>query len=256
MKKTLLLITIILTSVACLLAQTTAADFTANDCNGTSHNLFSELNAGKIIVVSLVHPCSSCIAPTVSANTIVKGYATTNPGKVFFYLVDANNSCSSLSTWANTYSLNNVVKFSDPAVYNSSYYSPSMPTIMIFSGANHAVSFRQDGALNAANFTAAINQAIAVSGVNEEQKRNFQLSIFPNPVNDKLSLTYFLSQTSEVKIDLYDMLGSKIANIISERQSSGKHDSQYNFDQLSNGIYFLKLSSGDASQIIRFTVSH
>ena len=42
-------------------AQTTATDFTANDCGGTSHTLFTELNAGNVIVITWVMPCSSCI---------------------------------------------------------------------------------------------------------------------------------------------------------------------------------------------------
>jgi hypothetical protein len=41
----------------------TAADFTANDCNGTSHHLFAELNAGKVVVVAFVMPCTDCIGP-------------------------------------------------------------------------------------------------------------------------------------------------------------------------------------------------
>ena len=37
----------------------TATDFTANDCAGTSHHLFAELDAGKIIVAAFVMPCGS-----------------------------------------------------------------------------------------------------------------------------------------------------------------------------------------------------
>ena len=48
MKKTLMIIFAILTSLGFAYAQATATDFTTNDCNGTSHNLFDELAKIKL----------------------------------------------------------------------------------------------------------------------------------------------------------------------------------------------------------------
>ena len=44
MKKTLLIIFAILTSLGFAYAQTTATNFTTNDCDGISHTLFDELD--------------------------------------------------------------------------------------------------------------------------------------------------------------------------------------------------------------------
>ncbi|MFI5221474.1 MAG: T9SS type A sorting domain-containing protein [Bacteroidia bacterium] len=239
-------------------AQTTATDFTATDCSGTSHNLFTELNAGKVIVVAMVHPCGSCVAPSVSAFNVVKNYATSKPGKVLFYLVDGNNNCTSagqLTPWANTYGLGSVTKFSTTSVYNTSYYAPAMPSIMVFSGGNHAVAFRQDNSLTSANLTAAIDQAIITSGVNEEKQTNFQLSVYPNPASEKVSVNFFLNQTTDVTIDIFDLLGSKIKSIPLGKQTSGNHQPVIETETLNNGIYFLKLNAGEFSQIIRFSVT-
>ena len=41
-------------------AQKTPTDFTTDDCNGVSHNLFDELNDGNVIVISWVMPCGPC----------------------------------------------------------------------------------------------------------------------------------------------------------------------------------------------------
>ena len=46
MKKTLMIIIAILTTLEFAYAQTTATDFTTNDCNGISHSLFDELDNG------------------------------------------------------------------------------------------------------------------------------------------------------------------------------------------------------------------
>ena len=82
-------------------AQTTATDFTTNDCAGVSHTLFSELDAGKIIVAAFVMPCGSCSAPSLAAYNAVQSYAISNPNTVYFYLVDdaANTTCASLTSW-------------------------------------------------------------------------------------------------------------------------------------------------------------
>lgn len=237
-------------------AQTTAIDFTANDCNSTptSHTLFTELNAGKVVVVSLVHPCGSCISPTVSASVVVNGFAATNPGKVLFYLIDGNNNCASMNTWATTYGLSSVVKFSSSSVYNSSYYSPGMPTIMVFKGTNHSVSFRQDNGLNGTNLTAAITAALGASGI-EEKNMDLRLSVFPNPAVDNLSVSYTLNKTSDVGFEIYNLLGAKILTIEPARQNSGKHETQIDFESISNGMYILKLNAGENSQLIRFNIS-
>ena len=57
-------------------AQTTATNFTANDCSGTPHTLFTELDAGKVVVIAFVMPCATCIAPTLSAYNHALSYAS------------------------------------------------------------------------------------------------------------------------------------------------------------------------------------
>lgn len=254
MKKNIHLIIVFLLCGSIAFAQTTAADFTATDCSSTSHTLFSELNAGKVIVVSMVHPCGSCVSPSMSANNVVKNYATTNPGKVLFYLIDGNNSCSSLNTWASPYGMSTVVQFSSSTAYNSSYYNPGMPTIMVFSGANHAITFRQNNGLNATNLTNAINAALLTS-VTEERKAEFQLSVFPNPAVDKFSVSFVLKQKSDISFEIFNILGAKVKTIDPEKLSAGRQDVQINTENLSNGVYFLKLITGEFSQLIRFNIA-
>ncbi len=94
------------------------------------------------------------------------------------------------------------------------------------------------------------------SGVAEIKKNNFQLSVFPNPVSETPSVSYFLTQASDVSFDIYNMLGTKIKTISLEKQVIGKHETTLDFDNLSNGVYFLKITSAGASEIIKLTVSH
>ena len=60
-------------------AQNNATDFTALDCDGVSHHLFSELDSGKVIVIAWVMPCGPCGSIALDAYTASLGYANTNP---------------------------------------------------------------------------------------------------------------------------------------------------------------------------------
>lgn len=55
MKRTLLLSLSILFSVLTF-AQTTATDFSVDDCKGDFYNLFTELDAGKVVIIAWVMP--------------------------------------------------------------------------------------------------------------------------------------------------------------------------------------------------------
>ena len=90
----------------------------------------------------------------------------------------------------------------------------------------------------------------------EVKKNNFQLSIFPNPVSETLSVSYYLPQNSDVTFDIYNMLGAKVKTIVFEKQTQGKHESPLDFDNLSNGVYFLKITSAGSSEIVKLNVSH
>ena len=263
MKKILFTSFVLLVSILSF-GQTTATDFTATDCDGNSHTLFTELDAGKVVVISFVMPCGGCISPSLSAYNAVQSYATSNPGRVVFYLSDdvGTLSCSSLSSWASTNGLSGAnAIISNSALKQSDYGSGGMPKIVVLGGANHKIYFKQNSGLNTTNFNAAIAQALTASltGISENTNvtTDFQMSLFPNPVTSgKTKLSYTLTKNSSVNMDVYNTLGAIVKKINIEEQTAGKHESEVNFESLSNGIYFVKLRAGESSQIVKFTIAH
>ena len=101
MKKILLINALFYFSVGVVFAQTTATDFTTDDCNGMSHQLFTDLDAGNVIVIGWVMPCGPCATYTLPAYDAVQSFAISHPGRVHFYMADdyANSTCSYLSGW-------------------------------------------------------------------------------------------------------------------------------------------------------------
>jgi hypothetical protein len=237
----------------------TATDFTANDCSGTSHHLFSELEAGKVIVVSFVMPCGSCISPSLSAKSTVNTYATSHPGKVVFYLSDddAGTSCATLTSWAASNGLSAGPLFSTTSFVQTQYGTPAMPKVVVLGGSNHHVYFTEDNSLNATNLQAAINAALASTAVKQVENEGIQLSIFPNPATGKLSADYTLSGAAHITADIYNAIGSKVATIISENQNTGKHTLNLNESrELSNGVYFLKLTTETTTETAKFIIAN
>jgi len=70
-------------------------------------------------------------------------------------------------------------------------------------------------------------------------------SVYPNPVSDNLNINYYLNNSTDVSINLYDMLGNKVNEIASNYESLGEHQIQWKTNNLSNGIYLLQIRVND-----------
>jgi hypothetical protein len=232
----------------------TAVDFTTNDCSSTSHHLFAELDAGKVVVIAFVMPCSMCAGPSLSAYNTVQGYASSN---VVFYLSDdvGTTTCSTLTSWATTNGMSGVTTFCNTGVKQADYGSGGMPKIVVLGGNGHTVFYNENGGANPSGLTPAINAALVAAGISENNSVDLKLNLFPNPATDKMSVKYTLTSESTVSISICNVLGAKVKDISSEKQDAGKHEAQIDFESLSNGVYFLKLKVGDAIETKKFTVA-
>lgn len=236
----------------------TATNFTANDCSSNSHDLFTELNSGKIVVISFVMPCGSCIAPTLAADAAVQSYASSNPGQVLFYVSDdvGSTSCSTLNSWQSTNSITSDATFANTAVNMAQYGSGTMNRVVVLGGTSHTIYYNAGSGVNQTAIQNAINTALSATGINDNSKIDFQLKVFPNPVTDNFSVTYSLLQSDNVKMEVVNMLGEKVKEIVSENQSAGPHELYIGTEGMNAGVYFLKVATSDFSTLVKFTVSH
>lgn len=69
-------------------------------------------------------------------------------------------------------------------------------------------------------------------------------SISPNPMNEKAVINYQINTTSDVKIELYDMTGKMVKELLNEKQNYGKYSTEVDATDLNPGIYFYKISTG------------
>jgi len=258
MKKQLL--TLILLAITSLSMAQTATDFTANDCNGNSHNLFTELNSGKVIVLCWVMPCASCTGPTLTTYNVVQSFQSSNPNKVFMYTCDdfANTNCTSLNSWANGIGVMQQswsLRFSNAAINMTHYGSPGMPKIVVL-GPNHAVFYNSNNTVNATNLQNAINNALTTTGLNENNLPASSLTVLPNPAQNETKIKLNLLNNADVILECYNLEVKKVQEIFSGNLNKGEHTISVNLEPFTNGMYLIKFSDGKQSQFINLIKSN
>ncbi len=64
---------------------------------------------------------------------------------------------------------------------------------------------------------------------------------FPNPFNHQTRITFTLNQTSDVTLDVYNILGQNVAVLANQKLTSGLHNYLWNAENMSTGVYFINL---------------
>ena len=253
MKKPLMIILAILTTLGFGYAQTTATDFTTNDCNGDPHTLFDELDNGNVIVIAWVMPCLTCATYGLPAYSAVQTFATSHPGRVHFYMADdfGTTACATINNWATSNNMPLSTTFSSSDISMSNYGTSGMPKVVVLGGSDHHIYYnKNDDKINFPGVQTAINDALnAPLGIEQMGRDNLQLSSYPNPVNNILNVSYTKDQSAIITFSVIDVLGEIV---IQEKEWTTSID----VSSLNNGNYFLKVSSETSSESIPFVVNH
>jgi len=68
---------------------------------------------------------------------------------------------------------------------------------------------------------------------------------YPNPFNPATTIDYTLPAFSKVELDVYNVLGKKIATLVDEAKPAGAYSVQFNASDLPSGAYFYTLTTGE-----------
>jgi Zn-dependent metalloprotease len=77
---------------------------------------------------------------------------------------------------------------------------------------------------------------------------------YPNPFNPVTVIPFTLDRASRVTLEVFDVLGRKVAVLIDGTLPAGKHEAILDGSRLSSGMYFSRLRSGSAIETRKMTL--
>ena len=91
-------------------------------------------------------------------------------------------------------------------------------------------------------------EGILTSFENESESdlpKAFQLKQnYPNPFNPSTTISYDIARAGMVKLEVFDVLGRKVAELANGRKSAGNYTVNFNAGNLSSGMYIYRLQAG------------
>jgi hypothetical protein len=69
---------------------------------------------------------------------------------------------------------------------------------------------------------------------------------YPNPFNPVTSITFRLPSASHVRLEVFDLLGKRVATLLDEQRSPGVHTVAMDASALSSGTYLCRMTAGGA----------
>jgi len=77
---------------------------------------------------------------------------------------------------------------------------------------------------------------------------------YPNPFNAFTNIEYNLSNKEPVELNIYNLEGRKLENLVTQTQEPGKHNIKFNGSEYSSGTYFYRLQVGNNSKTKKMTL--
>ena len=97
-----------------------------------------------------------------------------------------------------------------------------------------------------------LNPSGVVVSDNQDNPSKFILNpAYPNPFNSSTTISYYLNTASSGELSIYNLKGQLVDCICKEKQNPGHHSYKWNPDSRSTGVYFIKLTADNYTDVKR-----
>jgi hypothetical protein len=67
---------------------------------------------------------------------------------------------------------------------------------------------------------------------------------YPNPFNPTSTIRFGLPEASEVRLDVFNILGQRVSTLVNGKMQAGWHTVQFEASSLSTGVYIYRIQTG------------
>ena len=116
---------------------------------------------------------------------------------------------------------------------------------------NHEYCYTVTGVINGEESVPSLESCVILgelTNYNIELPKNIAINIYPNPFNPITNIKYLTTEYTNVSIDIYDIYGEKIENLINQYYEAGNYTIEWNAEGYPSGVYFVKLDAGEFTQ--------
>lgn len=245
------------------MAQTTAMDFNRQDCDGTPHHLFADLDSGKaVILYYYMVTCHACLPGAGEIQTMANNINAIYPGTVKGYSFPFNDEpeCYYCHNWVYDNSYTFYAPMDSGATGVAYYGGFGMPTVVLLGGSDHRVlfstlSYRVTDTLTIKDSILSLI-GVLPNGINQSVANTQNISIYPNPVCGEATISAGMQETGDLDIALFDLVGNKVTIIAGKKNVSGIFTTKLNTSILPNGVYTVRINRNGSVVNKQITVLH
>ena len=88
----------------------------------------------------------------------------------------------------------------------------------------------------------SIASNIVVSGSTSADTYKLYQNV-PNPFNGTTTIKFYVPESAEVTVAVYNMLGEHVAEVTNDIFNAGKHEVEFNGSKLGQGTYFVRMTT-------------
>ncbi len=97
---------------------------------------------------------------------------------------------------------------------------------------------------SSSDYSKSDSVTVSTTSVEENEGRNLDYRLFqnyPNPFNPSTKINFSLPYQTKVRLNVYDIMGRKVAELINGQKSAGTYEINFDAKNLSSGIYIYQL---------------
>ncbi len=238
-------------------SQTTAMDFTQDDCNGNPHHLFQDLEDGNVVILEFfMTNCGSCVVAGNKLESVKADLLASFPNKLKSYAFGFSNSYTSAQVlnWVNTNSFTSY-PMTTGAAQVAYYGGMGMPTVVVLGGTNHDVIAGPYQGLTGTDTTEIGNNSrtyLTTKANVEEIANNGMVKIYPNPADKNISVNFEYLGKKIDEFTISDLTGK----VVFTKSNFSSKELTLNISSFENGIYNINVISDSKNIQEKLNILH